>query len=535
MLSKTNRSLRNSTAWKICLPIPFNFLRGRRFKLIGLGGILSAISPVGIAVLTALSLSSCTIQPITVTLSTGSNGSGYKEIGKQISISASTVGKMTVQDNYDSQGSLQNLQRLLDKEVDFAILQLDVASEAMKKGQIKTIVVLTQEYVHIVTRADSGIQTFADLEGKRVAVGAPGSGIYFTAKRLFQATNLNIQEDKSNKGLKKLLNGEVDAFIYVGPLGTSERLRTELTQSPRLRFIPIDPSLVNYLTIQFPESYRGTTIPKGIYKPLPELPRQDLSTISTAGALVTRPDVDKDTVALLTWSILSTVRQYSPFYPDLATDRAQSLVHEGLIYVHPGAQQAFVQGDPRVAWLHYIQQNKPLQAALIMLTTTSTIGFLLRWWRKQRCANLIEANRKAVSELRSLLEQNSQQALEDVEALRQQHRLMLIDGAVSTDVYEQIEQMTQVFADQCRTLEQQQRQASVHNLLDLIDKWEVMLQTNPEIAVGQLREFEQKYREMLLSGQVDIQTYLQLKQVNLILVMLFVSPQALPRKGYAIS
>lgn len=480
----------------------------KRFWSISIAGTLSAI---------AVTVGGCAWQSETIDLASGSEGSGYQRIARQIAASSSTVGNLEVRDSYDSQGSLENLQRLLDKEVDFAIVQLDVASEAMKKGQVQTLAVLTQEYLHLVTRSDSGIETFADLAGKRVAVGTPGSGVYFTARRIFQGTNIKIREVRSSRDrVKKLLAGEIDAFVYVGPLGSSQTVRNELSQSARLRFIPVAPSLINYLTIQFPESYRQATIPQGIYKPLPELPDRDLPTISTPGALVTRPDTDKKTVALLTWSIISTVRQYSPFYPELSTEDGESLLDEGLIYLHPGAQQAFTQGDPRGTWLRYLRDNKPLQAASIMLISTSTIGFLLRWWRKQRSANLIKTNRQAIAELRSLLEQNPEQAIEDIDALRQQYRLMLIDGAISPDIYEQIERMTQVFADQCRTWQQHEHQKSVRNTLSLLDRWQELLEMNPEKALPQLKEFEQTYRTMLMAGQLDIPTYLQLKQIRLL-------------------
>merc|ERR1712054_100889 len=122
-----------------------------------------------------------------------------------------------------------------------------------------------------------------------------------------------------------------------------------------------DSSLVNYLTIQFPESYQGKFIPQGTYKPLPQLPNQDLLTISTPGALITRPDVNQRKVSLLTWAIISNFRQYSPFYPQLASEQDAKLLSEGLIYIHPGAQQVFNHGDPRVAWQRYLQENKPLQ------------------------------------------------------------------------------------------------------------------------------------------------------------------------------
>ncbi len=497
------------------------FKIGRRCKLF-VGAIFSVIA-----------LNSCTFNPKTITLSSGFQGSGYQQIGKEISISAQKVGKINVLDNYDSQGSQQNLERLLNKEVDFAIVQLDVATEAMKQGQVKTIVILTEEYLHLITRTENNIQTFADLEGKRVAVSHLGSGIYFTAQRIFQAAQIKVQEDRSTveEGLNKLLEGKVDAFIYVGPLAANKQLRAKLTKTSRLRFIPIDSGLVNYLTINLPETYDSATIPKASYSFLPELPRQDLPTISTRGALITRPDVNKNTVALLTWSILSTFRDYLPFYPKLAEENSQSLMYEGLLYTHPGAQQAFDTGDPRSAWIRYLQDNQPLQSALIMLLATSTLGFSLRWWHRKRYLNLIKADRKAISELRSILAQNPQQAMTNVEQLRQQHRLMLLDGTISVEVYEQIERMTQVFAEQCRNLQQRQYHQSIRNIFSSLDQWQSILEMNPQLALAKLKESQDKYQKMLLSGQINIQTYIQLEQLNLILAMFYASVHATRRSS----
>lgn len=399
-----------------------------------------------------ISLGGCVFSsPEVITLSGGSAGSAYQRISEQIKHSAATVVNMEVVDKHHSQGSVENLKRLLEGEVDFAIVQLDVASAAMKEGKVKTLLILSQEYIHIITRNDSEIKTFSDLAGKRVLMGAPQSGIYFTAQKLFEASNLQVEEVKSNEAwLPKLVNQEVDAIVYVGPLGTSEQMRQQLRQAPPLRFIPLPPSLINYLTIQFPESYQSAIIAQGTYKPLPQLPAEDLATLSIPGALVTRSDVERNKVALLTWAIVSTVRQYSQFYPALAAEDGQFLLYKGLIYLHSGAQQVFRGGDPRGAWLRYIQGNKPLQAASIMLLTTSSIGFFLRWWRRRHSERFLKGNRRAILELRKVLEHNPQKALEEVEEIRQQHRLMLIEGTISTEVYEQVARMTQIFADQCR-------------------------------------------------------------------------------------
>ncbi|MDJ0583120.1 TAXI family TRAP transporter solute-binding subunit [Crocosphaera sp.] len=473
----------------------------------------------GLILIIPILLGSCTTPKTTLSISSGSPGSGYQSISSQIKLSADTIEQIDVTDNYNSQGSQQNLQRLLDKEVDFAIVQLDVASDAMKEGKVNTLLVLTQEYLHIVTKADSEIKTLPDLQGKRVIIGAEGSGIYFTSKRIFEASDIKVIEIKSNEDrLKKLINNEVDAFIYVGPLATSDRFKQELKESPQLNLIPVDTSLINYLTIQFPESYKGKVIPQGTYKPLPELPNQDLLTISTPGALITRPDVNKRKVSLLTWAIISNFRQYSPFYPQLASQQDASLLSEGLIYIHPGAQQVFNNGDPRVAWQRYLQENKPLQAAFIMLISTSSLGFLIRWWGKRKQTNLLKANLQTIHELRQLLDNNPQKATEEIEALRQKYRLMLIDGKVSPEVYEQIEKMTQIFSEQCKQWQEKQKELSHNHILKLMDEYSQKLPEGlilEEEQEEQLEYTHQQYKEMLKSGQLDLQTYLQMIQLTL--------------------
>ena len=477
----------------------------RLSKLITRGGIL----------LSAIALTSCITQRHTLTLSSGSNGGAYERIGRQIVISAREVGKMSIRDSYNSQGSQENLQRLLNKETDLALVQLDVASEAMKTGKVEAIAVLAHEYLHLITPSDSEIKTFSDLEGKRVTFGTPGSGIYFTAKRLFSATNLKIMEQELDfkEGFRKLKQKEIDALVYVGPLGGSKKVKAKLTTPPMLKLVPMATAFINYLTIQFPESYQSATFPQGSYIPLSPIPKEDLPTISTAAALVTRPDVSKQQIALLTWSIISSSRQYSLFYPELANGNARSLLQSGLVYLHPGSQQAFNQGDPREIWMRYFEENQDLQAGVIIIIFTGIIGFLLRVWRHKRCIKLIKNSRLALSEIGLCTETNPAQALKEVEELRQQHRLMLIEGNLPKEAYEKLEEMTQVIAERCRTLQEKQRKKYIQNTIELIDEWQNMSEVCQERVRDKLKQSESKYREMLLSNQIDIQTYIHLTQL----------------------
>ena len=481
-----------------------------------------------------ITLTSCGTQTKSITLTSGSHGSGYQKISEQIRESAREVGILNLQDNYNSQGSLENLDRLLKGESDFALLQLDVASKAMKEGKVQAVMVLANEYIHIVTRNDAAEKSIANLAGKPIAMGLERSGVYFTSKRILSAIDLEIKEVRSSldQAFTQLRNGDVEALVYVGPLAANQKMKTELAKDNQLELRGLKDNVTNYLTLNFPESYQKATISQGGYRIFPAEPSQDLPTISTATALVTRPDVDRKTVALLSWSIISTARQYAQFYPELAhAEDPRVYLSKGLLHIHPGTVQALEYGDPRDAWLRYLQDNKPLQAASIMLISTTTIGFILRWWRKRKSAKIVQNSRQSIFELRSLMETSPQQALENVEQLRQQHRLMLIDNAITPEVYEQLERMTGVLADRCRTWQKRQDRKFSQDTLKLIDEWQVMLRKEPQVGLQQINQVEQQFKKMLLANEVDIETYILIKQLILILIMCFVPQTILTDNG----
>jgi uncharacterized protein len=491
----------------------FRFLSTRRFFLpllqLGLvGGVLVS------------GLSGCNFGAKKVTLSSGTAGGYYSRLSEQINRSASSSIELAVQD-VESQGSLQNLQRLLDRQADFALVQLDVAGDAMRQGKVKAIALLANEYIHVITRRDVRVQQFTDLQGKRVAVGTPGSGIRFTANSLMRAARLKVLEDASgfDGAMQKLKNRQVDAVIYVGSLGASEKLRQQLASNAQLRLVPLPVGLVNYLTVRDPGSYQAATIPIGTYNSSPAIPFQDVRTLSTATVLVTRADMNPQQVGLLTWAILDTSRQYSQFYPELQGGDARSLLQKGLFYIHPAAAAVYEKGDPRNAWIRYWEENNDLQAGVFIIVFTSGTGLLLQHWRRERSKKLISTTTKRIAELKTFLPQEAQQALKGIEELGQEHRVMFIDGLVTSDVYEQVQQKTQMFADQCRSLLEGQRKQFVLDTLLLLDDWQATLQKNPEEALQKLGQIKQQYREMLLADQVDIEAYIELMELTLISVM----------------
>ena len=191
----------------------------------------------------------------------------------------------------------------------------------------------------------------------------------------------------------------------------------------------------------------------------------------------------------------------------------RQLLRKGLFYLHPGSIQAFEQGDPRKFWVHYLEENQDLQAGVIIVIFTGMLGFLLRFWRQKRCQKLIKNSSLALTEISDFVATNPGQALKEVEELRQQHRLMLVEGNLPRDAYEKLEDMTQVIAEQCRNLQNQQRQQDIQDTIELIDEWQNMSEVCQEQMKDKLKQSESKYRKMLLSNQIDLQTYIHLTQL----------------------
>jgi hypothetical protein len=178
--------------------------------------------------------------------------------------------------------------------------------------------------------------------------------------------------------------------------------------------------------------------------------------------------------------------------------------------------------------VRYWERNNDLQAGLFLLVGTTGLGVFLQLWRRQRSKKMLATTSLRISELREFLPDHPQQALKGIEDLSQEHRLRFIDGLVTPEVYEELRQKTQTFADQCLTLLDEQRRRLVMDTLLLLDEWQATLQTEPEVAMQSLGQIKQQYREMLMSGQVDIEAYIELMELTLMSIMTLMPKDRLP-------
>ena len=171
-------------------------------------------------------------------------------------------------------GSQSNVQELVDGTADLAFCQSDVMAYAYtgphlfenKTAGFSTVAALYMEQVQIVT-TDPSIQTVADLAGKAVSLGAPGSGVYFNAVDVLGAYGLTDNDIKPTyqsfgDSADALKNGQIDAaFIVAGAPTTAV---TDLATTKDVYLVSLDEEHINYL-LETSDDYAKTVIAKDVY------------------------------------------------------------------------------------------------------------------------------------------------------------------------------------------------------------------------------------------------------------------------------
>ena len=133
---------------------------------------------------------------------------------------------------------------------------------------LRTIAALFEEHIHLVTTADSGINSVADLKGKRVSLDEPGSGTYVDAKLILEANGLST-DDVTAEALKggaaseALRNGKIDAFFVVAGYPTGSLV--ELASAAKIKLVPIDGDGAKALTDKY-GFFAASDIPAGTYE-----------------------------------------------------------------------------------------------------------------------------------------------------------------------------------------------------------------------------------------------------------------------------
>ena len=211
-------------------------------------------------------------------------------------------------------GSKANIQGIDAGNYQLGTVQSDVMAYAWEgtrsfesEGKIdsfRVVAGLYAEAVQLVTM-DPEIKSVADLKGKSVSIGAPGSGVYFNAVDVLGAAGLTEDDIKAQyqsfaDSADALKDGKIDAAFIVA--GAPTPAITELCTTNNAYLVPIDGDVAAKLMADCP-FYTTYTIPAGTYAGQTE----DVTTVTVKATLIVSADASEEDVYKLTAAIFDNI------------------------------------------------------------------------------------------------------------------------------------------------------------------------------------------------------------------------------------
>ena len=176
-------------------------------------------------------------------------------------------------------GSVDNLKLIASGKPYIAFSMADAGQDAYRgedkfkgnKVPLKTLMILYPNRMHVVTIEGTGINSMADLKGKRVSTGSPGSATEVMGFRVIEAAGLDKDKDMKRErlGVAESVNAikdrKIDAFFWVGGLPTAAV--TDLANTPGIKIKMIDHAdTVAAMNKKYGELYVQDAIPKATYR-----------------------------------------------------------------------------------------------------------------------------------------------------------------------------------------------------------------------------------------------------------------------------
>lgn len=243
--------------------------------------------------------------------------------------------------------SAENVRLVNKKEAELAMVQSDTLDFAYKGQEafkekltgMKALAVLYPEIIQVVVRGDSPVKTFADLKGKKVGVGAPGSGTEANFRQLCDAygiakADVNAQYLSFSESAEQFKDNHIDAFIVTAGIPNSAIMDIGSVQA--VRILDIAGDAAKKLTDKY-AFLSPAKIPAGTYKGQ----ASDVNTMAVNAVLIVNSEIKDDVVYNLTKALFENQQQLATAHAKGKELNLQSAAKGVSIPFHPGAAKYF--------------------------------------------------------------------------------------------------------------------------------------------------------------------------------------------------
>ena len=316
------------------------------------GGNGSVLMWCALATIAAVTSIACNPQVDSLTqrlsIATGGTGGVYYPYGGGVAklISDHLVGVEATAEV--TAGTVDNLKFIANRSADIAFGLADSIDDAANQRgafadfgavPMRAIAVLYDNYNHIVSVTGTGIETVADLSGRIVSTGAPGSGTEVSAFRILEAAGVNPDTDITKQSLgaaesvDAIKDDKIDAFFFSGGIPTGAILDLASTPGRTIKVVPNGETLDTLQGQYGSLVYHNSPIPSSVYPGM----ESTVTVVAVSNILVVHEEMDDALAYDITRVLFEQHRELAAIHPMAATLAIESATTGSPIPFHEGA------------------------------------------------------------------------------------------------------------------------------------------------------------------------------------------------------
>ena len=246
-------------------------------------------------------------------------------------------------------GSVSNINAVVSGELDLGFAQSDAQYTAVKgmgpfkdkpQSSLRALFSVYPELFTLVARQDANINSIADLKGKRVNIGDPGSATRATAQLVLNAYGIRPQELKLSEEIgfaqlaSALCDSRIDAFAFI--VGHPNASVREAANSCACHIIAVTGPAIDQLIKDHP-FFGKASVPGRMYKGSD----QAQAAFGVFATVVVSADLPESTAYLVTKAVFDNFEEFKLSHPALADISKESMLLGNTAPFHPGAIRYF--------------------------------------------------------------------------------------------------------------------------------------------------------------------------------------------------
>jgi hypothetical protein len=299
---------------------------------------------LGTAAIVSMSLGAPALAQEQLAIATGGTGGVYYPVGGGLAeiINNHVEGYSATAEVTGA--SVENMGLIATGDVDLAIGLADTVAQAYTgtgrfEGQqlsmVRGLASIYANMIQIVTLEGSGITSLEDLRGKRVSIGAPGSGTEVNAGSILEGNgisydDLDEQRLNFNETADALANGDIDAGFWSVGAPTSSILNLATTQD--IVILALSEEELTAAT-EADSTFATTTLAGGSYNGIDE----DIVVLGIPNVLTVSSEMPDDLAYTITKAMFENIAELQAVHPAANETTVEFTLSATPIPLHPGA------------------------------------------------------------------------------------------------------------------------------------------------------------------------------------------------------